>query len=126
MRLVEPSAFTRVSALGVEEQRVNVVIDLDEPREHWSALGDGYRVEAAIVVWEEAAVLRVPASAVFRRGEGWAVFRLEGGVARLRSVEAGKRNGLDVQIVRGLAVGDRVIAHPSDRVVDGVDAVARE
>jgi len=126
VRLVEPSAFTRVSALGVEEQRVNVVIDLDEPRERWSALGDGYRVEAAIVVWEEPDVLRVPASAVFRRGEGWAVFRLEGGVARLRTVDAGKRNGLDVQIVRGLAVGDRVIAHPSDRVVDGVDAVARE
>jgi HlyD family secretion protein len=125
VRLVEPSAFTRVSALGVEEQRVNVVIDLDEPRERWAALGDGYRVEARIVVWDAANVLRVPASAVFRSGDGWAVFRVEGPVARLRSVEVGKRNGVDVEVLRGLAASDRVIAHPSDRVADGVEVVAR-
>lgn len=125
VRLVEPSAFTRISALGVEEQRVNVVIDLDEPRERWAALGDGYRVEARIVVWEEPVVLRVPASSVFRSGEGWAVYRVEGPVARLRSVRVGKRNGLDVQVLSGLSANDRVIAHPSDRVVDGADVVAR-
>lgn len=125
VRLVEPSAFTRVSALGVEEQRVNVVVDLDEPRERWAALGDGYRVEARIVVWEEREVLRVPASAVFRSGAGWAVFRVEGPVARLRSVEVGKRNGVDVEVLRGLTASDRVIAHPSDRVVEGAEVVAR-
>ena len=78
VRLIEPSAFTRTSALGVEEQRVNVVIDLDSPREEWHRLGDGYRVETRIVIWEEPDVLVVPASAVFRHGEGWAVYRVRG------------------------------------------------
>jgi HlyD family secretion protein len=125
VRLVEPSAFTRLSALGVEEQRVDVVIDLVEPRARWAALGDGYRVEARIVDWESAEVLRVPASAVFRRGAGWAVFRVEEGVARLRLLGIGRRNGLEVEVLRGLAAGDRVVAHPSDRVVDGASVIAR-
>jgi HlyD family secretion protein len=125
VRTVEPSAFTRVSALGVEEQRVDVLIDLVEPRARWASLGDGYRVEARIVDWESSDVLRAPASAVFRRGAGWAAFRMEEGVARLRPLAIGRRNGLEVEVLRGLAPGDRVVAHPSDRVVDGADIVAR-
>ena len=125
VRMIEPSAFTRTSALGVEEQRVNVVIDLDSPREEWERLGDGYRVETQIVVWEEEDVLVVPASAVFRQGEGWGVYRLDGGVARLTSVTTGRRNGLAVQILEGLEEGARVIAHPSDQVIDGVQITQR-
>lgn len=120
VRMIEPSAFTRTSALGVEEQRVNVVIDLDSPREEWQRLGDGYRVETRIVIWEEEGVLMVPASAVFRQGDGWAVYALDGDAVRLQPVETGRRNGLSVQILEGLEEGDQVVAHPSDRVVDGV------
>lgn len=125
VRLIEPSAFTRVSALGVEEQRVNVVIDLDSEREAWARLGDGYRVETRIVIWDAEDVLRVPASAVFRHGDGWAVYRLAGQTAELTPVETGRRNGLMVQILEGLSESDRVIAHPSDRVTDGVQVVSR-
>lgn len=125
VRLIEPSAFTRTSALGVEEQRVNVVIDLDSPREEWERLGDGYRVETRIVIWEQSDVLVVPASAVFRSGEGWAVYRVEGERALLTPVVAGRRNGLLVQIEDGLSEGASVIAHPSDRVADGVLVTAR-
>ena len=125
VRLVEPSAFTRTSALGVEEQRVNVVVDLDSPRERWARLGDGYRVETRIVVWEEEDVLTVPASAVFRRGDGWAVFRVEAGVAELAPIRPGRRTGLAVQVLDGLQAGDRVVAHPSDRVSDGVEVEPR-
>ena len=116
---VEPSAFTRISALGVEEQRVNVVIRLDAPRQDWAALGDGFRVEALIVVWRADDVLGVPASAVFRAGEGWAVYAIERGRARLTAVEVGRRNERQVQVVSGLAAGARVVLHPGDRVVDG-------
>lgn len=125
VRLVEPSAFTRTSALGVEEQRVNVVIDLDSPREEWQRLGDGYRVETRIVIWEEEDVLVVPASAVFRHDEGWAVYRIVGERAELTPIEAGRRNGLLVQIEEGLEEGARVVAHPSDRVLDGVAVTPR-
>lgn len=125
VRLIEPSAFTRTSALGVEEQRINVVIDLDSPREAWQRLGDGYRVETQIVIWEEADVLRVPANAVFRHAGGWAVYAIEGGVARLTPVETGRRNGLEVQILGGVEEGDSLVAHPSDQVTDGTPVEAR-
>lgn len=125
VRLIEPSAFTRTSALGVEEQRINVVIDLDSPREAWQRLGDGYRVETQIVIWEEADVLRVPANAVFRHAGGWAVYAIEEGVARLTPVETGRRNGLEVQILGGVEEGDSLVAHPSDQVTDGISVEAR-
>lgn len=125
VRLVEPSAFTQVSALGVEEQRVNVVIDLDSPRDQWSRLGDGYRVEARIVIWEEGDVLLVPASATFRHDGSWAVYRVLEGVAHRTPIDAGRRNGLFVRVDGGLEEGDRVVVHPSDRVVDGVRIVER-
>lgn len=125
VRVVEPSAFTRISSLGVEEQRVNVVVDLESPRPAWQALGDGYRVEARIVVWEEADVVSVPASAVFRSEGNWAVFRVERDTARLQLIEVGRRNGARVQIVGGLTESDRVIVHPSDRITDGVRITSR-
>jgi HlyD family secretion protein len=125
VRIVEPSAFTKVSALGVEEQRVNVVIDLDEDRKLWARLGDGYRVEARISVWEGEDVLRVPASAVFRSEEAWATFVVEGGTAVLKRVEIGETSGLQTEIMSGLDEGDSVIAYPSDSVRDGVSVRAR-
>jgi HlyD family secretion protein len=125
VRRVEPSAFSRVSALGVEEQRVNVLVDIDEPRERWSALSDGYRVSARISLWEQPSVLRAPSSALFRRAERWSVFAVRDGHARVLDVEVGERAGADVQIVRGVDEGARLVLHPSDKVVDGV-AVSEE
>ncbi|MDH5671337.1 MAG: HlyD family efflux transporter periplasmic adaptor subunit [Myxococcales bacterium] len=125
VRLVEPSAFTRVSALGVEEQRVNVIVDLDEDHAHWSQLGDGYRVEARIIIWQGQDLLTAPASAVFRRGEGYAAFVEAQGKATLVAVEVGKKNAQRVEVLGGLKDGQRVILHPSDRIVDGVLIEAR-
>lgn len=125
VRIVEPSAFTKLSALGVEEQRVNVIIDLDEPRKRWSTLGDGYRVEARISVWEGENVLRVPASAVFRSEEAWATFVVDDGSAVLTQVEIGETNGLQTEVVSGLDEGQMVIAYPSDSVRDGVSVEPR-
>lgn len=125
VRLVEPAAFTRVSALGVEEQRVNVLIDLREPPERWRALGDGWRVEAHIVAWEGARVLTVPLGALFRRGGEWCAFVIEGGKARRRVVSIGHQGGGLVEVTRGLRTGAQVIVHPPDRLEDG-EAVAPE
>lgn len=125
VRVIEPSAFTRVSALGVEEQRVNVIIDIDEPYEVWQALGDGYRVEARIVTWEGADIFKVPASSIFRRDEGWAVYVVEAGLVALRSVEVGRSNGLEVEIVSGLEAGDQVVLHPSDQIAEGAQVEVR-
>jgi HlyD family secretion protein len=117
VRLVEPSGFTKLSALGVEEQRVNVIGDFVEPP---GALGDGYRLEARIVVWRGEDVLRCPASALFRRGEQWHVFTAERGRARLVPVAVGHR-GIDaVEILSGLAPGAVVILHPTDKLADAV------
>jgi HlyD family secretion protein len=116
VRRVEPSGFTKVSALGVEEQRVNVIGDfVDTP----DGLGDGYRVEARIVVWHADDVLRVPSSALFRRGDGWAAFVVEAGRARRREVAVGTRTPLAAEVKDGLAEGDAVVLHPSDRLTDG-------
>lgn len=125
VRVVEPSAFTKLSALGVEEQRVNVIVDLDDDRRLWSTLGDGYRVEARISVWEGEDVLKVPASAVFRSEEAWATFVVEGGTAVLRRVDIGESNGLETEVLSGLEEGDTVIAYPSDSVRDGVSVEPR-
>jgi HlyD family secretion protein len=120
VRLVEPSAFTKVSALGVEEQRVNVVIDIVDPPERRPTLGDAFRVEARIVVWEDPNTLKVPAGSLFRSGDGWAVFVSDHGRARLRPVKIGRTNGLETQVLGGLTVGESVVLHPSDRIRDGV------
>lgn len=125
VRLVEPSAFTRVSALGVEEQRVNAVIDLAAPYEKWAQLGDGYRVETRIEVQRIKDAMKAPASALFRRDQRWAAFVVEGDTARLRKLEVGGRNDREVSVTKGLEPGERVIVHPSDRVNDGVKVVTR-
>lgn len=119
VRRVEPYGYTKVSALGIEEQRVNVMIDLIEPHERWRRLGHGYRVEPRILVWESSDVLRVPLPALFRHGEDWAVFVEQGGRATLRQVEVGRQNSTQAQIVAGLAAGERVILHPNERIDDG-------
>ena len=118
-RSVEPVGFTKLSALGVEEQRVWVVADLRSPVEAWSRLGDGYRVEASFVVWQGERVLQIPASALFRQGEGWAAFVIDNGQARRRAVEIGQRGGLTVEIRSGLAEGERVVTHPDDALREG-------
>ena len=122
---VEPFGFTKVSALGIEEQRVNVVIDITSPRERWARLGHGYRVEPRIVLWESSDVLRVPLSALFRQGERWAVFVERDGRAELREVEIGQGNGLHAEVRSGLEAGERVVLHPADRVSPGVRLAER-
>lgn len=125
VRLIEPAAFTKVSALGVEEQRVNVIVDFVEPPDRRPTLGDAFRVEARIVLWEQEDVLRVPTSALFRQGDGWAVYQVVEGRASLRSVKIGRRNGLEAEVLEGVQPGDRVIVHPSDKIAQNVKIVAR-
>lgn len=120
VRVIEPAAFTRMSALGVEEQRVNVVIDLDDPHSRWASLGDGYRVEVEITLTEIPSTIIAPGSALFRQGQRWTVFVARDGRAVARSVVIGERGELDSEVKRGLIPGEKVIVHPSDRVEDGV------
>jgi len=126
VRRVEPYGFTKISALGIEEQRVNVIVDFTDPREEWDRLGHGYRVEARIVLFEDEDVLKLPLSALFRNGREWAVFVEEEGRARMRPVERGRHTGLEAAIESGLDPGDRVVLHPSNRVRDGVPLTARD
>ncbi len=116
VRLVEPSGFVKLSALGVEEQRVNVVADFMEPP---VGLADGYRVEARIVVWEADDVVKIPTSALFRRAGAWNVFVVDAGRARARTIEIGQRSATEAQVLHGLGPEERVILHPSDEVADG-------
>lgn len=125
LRTIEPAAVTRISALGVEEQRVTVVVDLEEAPAQWAALGDGYRVEVRIVVEEKKGVVTIPLGATFRHGQGWAVYVIDGQVARVRPVTLGARSESAVEVMSGLVAGDRVIVHPSERVADGVRVEAR-
>jgi HlyD family secretion protein len=120
VRLVEPSGFTKISTLGVEEQRVNVIVDLVDPPHEREKLNDGFRVEARIVVAEADDVLKTPTSALFRVGGDWAVFRVEDGVARQQIVKLGLQNGLEAEVIEGLAEGDQVVTHPGDNITDGV------
>ena len=119
VRLVEPAAFTKVSALGVEEQRVYVVADLLTPPEQRRNVGDNFRVEARIIVWEAPDVLKVPAGALFRKGEQWASFVVADGHARMRIVKAGRSSGTETQVLEGLKEGEEVILYPGSRVRDG-------
>jgi HlyD family secretion protein len=125
VRNVEPFGFTKISALGVEEQRVNVIVDLVSPKRDWQQLGDGYRVEARFVLWEEDNVLQVPASSLFRWQDGWALFVAKDGRARQQIVKLGQRTGLVAQVLDGVQEGERVIAHPSDAIADGTRVVER-
>ncbi|MFN7924937.1 MAG: HlyD family efflux transporter periplasmic adaptor subunit [Bryobacteraceae bacterium] len=119
VRLIEPTGFTKISALGVEEQRVRVISDLVSPASEWQRLGEGYRVEAAFVLWRGERVLHIPSSALFREGEKWFVYAVEAGIARKRGVETGHRNGLTAEVTSGLKEGDVVIPHPDEKLKDG-------
>ena len=149
VRRVEPAGFMKVSALGVEEQRVNVIIDLQPPRDAdgdaaraggqdaadddngspvtpaSAGLGDGYRVQVRVVVWEARDVIEAPVGSLFRRGDGWAVFVLTDGVASLRPVTLGQRNAESAQVLDGLSAGDRVVMHPPDTLTDGMRVTPR-
>ncbi len=126
VRLVEPSAFTKISALGVEEQRVNAIIDIVNPVVERPTLGDGFRVEVRIVVWEGADLVLVPMSCLFREDDDWLVFTVRDGVAEKTPVGIGHRNAAYAEVLHGLALGDQVIMHPGDNVADGVTVSARE
>ncbi|MFP4003797.1 MAG: efflux RND transporter periplasmic adaptor subunit, partial [Alphaproteobacteria bacterium] len=122
---VEPFGRTKISALGVEEQRVNVIVSLEEGPERRASLGHGFRVEVRIVVWEEDDVLRVPSSALFRQEGDWAVFAVRDGKARLTRVAVGRNNGRRAQVLKGLKEGDRVVLYPPNDVADGVRVAQR-
>ncbi|TAK84457.1 MAG: HlyD family efflux transporter periplasmic adaptor subunit [Betaproteobacteria bacterium] len=119
VRLVEPAAFTKISALGVEEQRVNVILDFAEGLERVQTIGDGFRVDAHIVVYQAQDVVKAPVAALWRDADGWAVFVAEDGRARKRSVRAPRRNGVEALIEDGLRPGERVVVYPSDALRDG-------
>ena len=123
---IEPAAQTKVSALGIEEQRVDVIFDLVSPIEDRPGLGEGFSVFLRVVEWEDPDALRVPLSAVFRRGADWTVFVEEGGVARERMVELGRRDGRFAVVLDGLEEGETVVTHPSDGVASGTAVIARD
>jgi HlyD family secretion protein len=120
VRHVEPSGFTKVSALGIEEQRVNVIIEIDTPAKERPTLGDDFRVEARIVVDEAQNILKVPSGALFRQGDSQGVFVVKDGKAELRPVTVGRRSRLEAEVVAGLTEGEQVVVYPSDKVRDGV------
>jgi len=124
VRLVEPSAFTKISALGVEEQRVFVVVDLTDPLATRPTLGDNFRVEAKIETWSGKGILKVPAGTLFQRGANWQTFVVEGKSAKLQPVTIGRSNGLETEIVAGLGEGRRIIVYPGDQITDGASIVA--
>lgn len=126
VRLVEPAGFTKISSLGVEEQRVLVIVDITSPPDKWSVLGDGFRLEAHFVVWEGEDILQIPSSALFRSGDKWAVFVEEGGRAHKRIVEVGQRNGLAAQINSGLKEKEKVLAYPDDTISEGTKVKQRK
>lgn len=119
VRLVEPAAFTKVSALGVEEQRVNVIADLLTPPDQRRNVGDQFRVDARIVIWENSQALKTPTGALFRRGQQWATFVVANGRAQLREVKTGRSSGTETEVLEGLKPGDEVILYPGSRVKPG-------
>jgi HlyD family secretion protein len=125
VRRVEPAAFTKISTLGVEEQRVNVLVDISSPPQQWAGLGDAYRVDARIAVFTREDATIVPAGALFRRGESWNVFAVEDGRAQAREVTLLRRSGRLAAVASGLTPGERVIVYPSDRITSGVRVEVR-
>jgi HlyD family secretion protein len=119
VRVVEPAGFTKISSLGVEEQRVFVIVDITSSDKNEKALGDGYRLEASFIIWEGKDVLQVPASALFRKQDGWAVFGVKNNRALHREVKVGQRTGLAAEILSGLSEGEEVISHPDNTIGEG-------
>lgn len=125
VKVVEPSGFTKISSLGVEEQRVNVIAGITTPLEKRQGVGDGFRVDARFVLWEGKEVLQVPASSLFRKNGGWAVFVVRNGRARVQMVTVGHSNGLNSEVLSGLSEGDKVVAHPDESIRDGTRVTPR-
>ena len=125
VRVIDPSGFTKISALGIEEQRVNVILDFTDPPEKWQSLGNAFRVEAAIIIDKAKDTIRAPLSTLFRHNETWSVFKVIDGVASLQTVEVGLRNDRFAEVTHGLDVGDQVIMHPGNAVNDGVKVEQR-
>ena len=123
---IEPAGFMKISALGVEEQRVNVVIDFVDPRERRPSLGDAFRVEARIVVWEKPDVLLAPTSSLFRTGGDWSAFVAQGNVVVRRTVKIGERNEQSAEVLEGLSAGDKVVAYPGETLKEGTRIQPRE
>lgn len=119
VRRVEPSGFTKVSALGVEEQRVNVLVDLEDPTEASTRLGDGFRTEIQVVLWESPNALQAPTAALFRHDDGWAVYVIDGDRARVRRITIGQQTPRSAQVIEGLTAGETVVVHPPDTLADG-------
>jgi HlyD family secretion protein len=126
VKRVEPSGFLKVSALGVEERRVNVVLALTDTTGVPPTLADGYRVEVRVVTWSTDAAIKVPVGALFRQGDAWAVFVVDGGRARMRTVVIGQQNDREAQIERGLESGEVVVLHPPDTLRDGARVERRQ
>jgi HlyD family secretion protein len=128
VRLTEPSGFLKVSALGVEEQRVNVIIDFTVPKDYQGQVRDAYRVEARIVIWEGKNVLKVPSGALFRKGKNksWAVYVVQNDKASLRELKINNNNGLEAEVLEGLEEGEQVILNPGDKIKEGVAVVSRK
>jgi len=116
---IEPSGFTKISALGVEEQRTRIILDLVSPQHEWASLGDAYRVEVTFILQQQEALLQIPVSALFRIRDGWAVYRVLNGKAQRLEVQIGARSATAAQVVSGLAENDVVILQPDDRIKDG-------
>ena len=119
VRTVEPFGELRISALGIEEQRVNVIIDFEEPAREIGRLGHGFQIDATIVLWQDDDALRVPIGAIFRSGAAWHVFVVSGRRAVEREIEIGQINDDNAEVLSGLEEGDRVIVNPSSSVADG-------
>ena len=125
VRQIEPTGFPKVSALGIEEQRVNVLIDFDDAPESWQRLGHGFRVESRIVIWHQADVIKVPMSSLFREGDDWAVYYISGNIVNLRRIKVDHINGRWAEVTEGLNADDKLVAHPSDLIKTGVEVTAR-
>lgn len=125
VRRVEPSGFTKISALGVEEQRVNTIVDFEDDADSRPAIGDGYRVEVRIIVSSRENVLKVPVSSLVRSGSDWALYVVDNDHASRRVVQLGERNSLEAEVTGGLSGSERIIVFPSDAITDGVKVTAR-
>jgi HlyD family secretion protein len=122
---IDPAGFTKVSALGIEEQRVRTTVEFVDPEQTWSSLGHNYRVNVHVTIWRGQNVLMVPVGALFRLEGSWAVFAVKDGRARATRVEIGHRNDQVAEVLSGLSGRDRVVIHPSDRVTDGARIAER-
>ena len=126
VRKIEPFGFTKTSALGIDEQRVNVIIDLTDPIEKWQRLAHGYQIEARVVLWETDNVLKVPLTSLFRENDNWAVFIEKENHAKLKYITIGHRNGFEAEVLEGLSKGSQIISHPSNQIFDGIRIKSRD